>query len=62
MAPPRFRKPCSPALVTQTRQAWQGFYDAPLTDEDAGIITRNMVEFFAILMEWDRTLHTSETG
>ena len=55
MASPRLQKPCPPALVTHTRQVWQGYYDAPLTEEDAGVITRNIGDFFAVLMEWDRT-------
>jgi hypothetical protein len=54
MATPHYRKPYSPAFVTHTHQVWQGYYDVPLTEEDAGSITNNLVEFFEILMEWDR--------
>ena len=40
MATPHHRKPYSPAFVTHTRQAWQGYYDVSLTEEDAGVITQ----------------------
>lgn len=53
------QKPFSPALMAQTRQVWQRHYDVPLTDEDAGVITGNMVEFFEVLREWDRTSRDS---
>lgn len=59
MAVQHLRKPFSPALMAQTRHVWQGYYDVPLTDEDAGVITGNMVEFFEVLREWDRTSHDS---
>lgn len=45
--------------MAQTRQVWQGYYDAPLTDEDVGIMTNNLVEFFEVLREWDRTSRDS---
>lgn len=54
MATPHHRKPYSPAFVAHTRQAWQVYYDVSLTEEDAGVITRNLVEFFEVLLEWDR--------
>lgn len=54
MADSQHRKSCSLAFVTHTRQVWQGYYDVSLTEEDAGIITRNLVDFFEVLLEWDR--------
>ncbi len=54
MASSHRRTTCSPALLAQTRQVWQGHYERPLSEEDAAVMTGNMVDFIEVLMEWEK--------